>query len=168
MSRLPDRANIPRFRRLLEQHQFAEQFLKTVNAQLTAKGYLLKERTAVDATLIAAPSSAKNKSGERDPAMHQTKKGNMWHFGMKCHICVDADSGRVLTVVGTAANVYDVTQAPGVFERHIDVAEAFCEVHFRLHAAPWAWSANNRRLAMTRSAKPIRLNNCASFLGGPL
>ena len=65
----------------------------------------------VDATLIAAPSSTKNSSGERDPEMHQTKKGNQWHFGMKAHIGVDADLGLVHTVVGTAANVNDVTQA---------------------------------------------------------
>lgn len=111
MSRLPDRVSILRFRHLLERHQLAEQFLGTVNAHLSAKGYLLKEGTAVDATLIAAPSSTKNQSGERDPEMHQTKKGNQWHFGMKAHIGVDADSGLVHTVVGTAANVNDVTQA---------------------------------------------------------
>lgn len=80
MSRLPDRVSILRFRHLLEQHQLAGQFLKTVNAQLSANGYLLKEGTAVDATLIAAPSSTKNKDGKRDPEMHQTKKGNAWHF----------------------------------------------------------------------------------------
>jgi transposase, IS5 family len=111
MSRLPDRVSILRFRHLLEERRLAEQFLATVNAQLTAKGYMLKEGTAVDATLIAAPSSTKNKGGERDPEMHQTKKGNEWHFGMKAHIGVDADSGLVHTVVGTAANVNDVTQA---------------------------------------------------------
>jgi transposase, IS5 family len=111
MSRLPDRVSILRFRHLLEQHQLGGQFLQTVNAQLGAKGYLLKEGTAVDATLIAAPSSTKNQDGKRDPEMHQTKKGNEWHFGMKCHIGVDADSGLVHTVVGTAANVHDVTQA---------------------------------------------------------
>jgi transposase, IS5 family len=111
MSRLPDRVSILRFRHLLEQHRLAEQFLKAVNAQLSAEGYMLKEGTAVDATLISAPSSTKNKGGERDPEMHQTKKGNMWHFGMKAHIGVDADSGLVHTVVGTAANVSDVAQA---------------------------------------------------------
>ena len=111
MSRLQDRVSILRFRHVLERHQLAEQVLHTVNAQLSAKGYLLKEGTAVDATLIAAPSSTKNKDGERDPEMHQTKKGNQWHFGMKAHIGVDADSGLVHTVVGTAANVNAVTQA---------------------------------------------------------
>ena len=108
---LPDESTILRFRHLLEAHDLSLQILATVNATLTAKGLLLKSGTVVDATLIAAPSSTKNSSGERDPEMHQTKKGNQWHFGMKAHIGVDADSGLVHTVVGTAANVNDVTQA---------------------------------------------------------
>ena len=109
--RIPDRVSILRFRHLLEAHELAQQILATVNATLAAKGLLLKSGTVVDATLIAAPSSTKNSSGERDPEMHQTKKGNQWHFGMTAHIGVDADSGLVHTVVGTAANVNDVTQA---------------------------------------------------------
>ncbi len=72
---------------------------------------MLKTGTLVDATLIAAPSSTRNARGERDPEMRQTKKGNQWHFGMKAHIGVDAESGLVHTVIGTAANVSDVTQA---------------------------------------------------------
>ena len=72
---------------------------------------MLKTGTVVDASIIAAPSSTKNKDGERDPEMHQTKKGNQWHFKMKAHIGVDAASGLVHTVIGTAANVNDVTQA---------------------------------------------------------
>ena len=109
--RLPDESTILRFRHLLEAHNLSLQILATVNATLAAKGLLLKSGTVVDATLIAAPSSTKNSSGERDPEMHQTKKGNQWHFGMKAHIGVDADSGLVHSVVGTAANVNDVTQA---------------------------------------------------------
>jgi IS5 family transposase len=108
---LPDESTILRFRHLLEANNLSLQILATVNATLTAKGLLLKSGTVVDATLIAAPSSTKNSSGERDPEMHQTKKGNQWHFGMKAHIGVDAESGLVHTVVGTAANVNDVTQA---------------------------------------------------------
>ena len=108
---LPDESTILRFRHLLEAHNLSSQILATVNATLAAKGLLLKSGTVVDATLIAAPSSTKNSSGERDPEMHQTKKGNQWHFGMKAHTGVDADSGLVHTVVGTAANVNDVTQA---------------------------------------------------------
>jgi transposase, IS5 family len=108
---LPDESTILRFRHLLESHDLSLQILATVNAALAAKGLLLKSGTVVDATLIAAPSSTKNSSGERDPEMHQTKKGNQWHFGMKTHIGVDADSGLVHTVLGTVANVNDVTQA---------------------------------------------------------
>ena len=108
---LPDESTILRFRHLLEAHTLSLQILATVNATLAAKGLLLKSGTVVDATLIAAPSATKNSSGERDPEMHQTKKGNQWHFGMKAHIGVDADLGLVHTVVGTAANVNDVTQA---------------------------------------------------------
>ena len=108
---LPDESTILRFRHLLEAHNLSSQILATVNATLAAKGLLLKSGTVVDATLIAAPSSTKNSSGERDPEMHQTKKGHQWHFGMKAHIGVDAASGLVHTVVGTAANVNDVTQA---------------------------------------------------------
>ena len=111
MNRLPDRVSILRFRHVLERHDLAPQMLQAVNATLAAQGLLLKEGTAIDATLIAAPSSTKNSTGTRDPEMHQTKKGNQWHFGMKAHIGVDADSGLVHTVVGTAANVNDVTQA---------------------------------------------------------
>ena len=111
VERIPDRVSILRFRHLLEEHQLAPQILAVVNATLADKGLMLKQGTVVDATLIAAPSSTKNQDGERDPDMHQTKKGNQWHFGMKAHIGVDADSGLVHTVVGTAANVNDVTQA---------------------------------------------------------
>ena len=107
---LPDESTILRFRHLLEAHNLSSQILATVNATLAAKGLLLKSGTVVDATLIAAPSSTKNSSGERDPEMHQTKKGNQWHFGMKAHIGVDDASGLVHHVECTAANVADVTQ----------------------------------------------------------
>jgi IS5 family transposase len=115
--RVPDRVSILRFgktpspRHLLEEHQLSIQILAAVNATLIDKGLLLKSGTAIDATLIAAPSSTKNSTGKRDPEMHQTKKGNQWHHGMKGHIGVDAESGLVHSVKGTAANVNDVTQA---------------------------------------------------------
>src|SRR4029079_1138294 len=81
-----------------------------VNAHLARKGLLLKRGSIVDATIIAAPSSTKNADGQRDPEMHQTKKGNQWHFGMKAHIGVDADGGLVHTVTTTSANEADVEQ----------------------------------------------------------
>jgi len=107
----PDATTLLKFRRLLETHHLTKVVFDTINGHLAAKGLLLKEGTIVDATIIAAPPSTKNKAGERDPDMHQTKKGNEWHFGMRAHIGVDADSGLVHTVVTTAANVNDVTQA---------------------------------------------------------
>ena len=109
-TRLPDESTILRFRHLLEAHNLSAQILTTINATLSAQGLLLKVGTVVDATLIAAPSSTKNKSGQRDHEMHQSKKGSQWYFGMKAHIGVDADSGLVHTVIGTAGNVHDVTQ----------------------------------------------------------
>jgi IS5 family transposase len=114
MGRLPDESTILRFRHLLEENNLSIQLLATINATLATKGLMLKTGTVVDATLIAAPSSTKNSTGERDSEMHQTKKGNQWHFGMKAHIGVDADSGLVHTVIGTAANVHDVTQGHGL------------------------------------------------------
>ncbi len=104
--RLPDETTILRFRHVLEKHKLAPQILQTINDLLQHKGLLLKAGTVVDATLIAAPSSTKNATGERDPEM----KGNQWYFGMKAHIGVDADSGLVHTVRGTSGNVNDVVE----------------------------------------------------------
>jgi IS5 family transposase len=98
--RLPDESTILRFRHLLETHKLAGPMLATVNDVLRDKGLMLRIGTVVDATLISAPSSTKNDSGQRDPEMHQTKKGNQWYFGMKAHIGVDAQSGLVHTVKG--------------------------------------------------------------------
>ncbi|MDA0624870.1 IS5 family transposase, partial [Acinetobacter baumannii] len=108
--RVPDESTILRFRHRLEKHKLAEQILATVNELLAAQGLLLKAGTAVDATLIAAPSSTKNKDRKRDPEMHSSQKGNEWHFGMKAHIGVDADSGLVHTVIGTSGNVADAVE----------------------------------------------------------
>jgi IS5 family transposase len=107
---IPDETTILNFRRLLETHELAPQIMERVNAHLARKGQSLKAGTIVDATIIAAPSSTKNKDGERDREMHQTKKGNQWHFGMKAHIGVDEESGLVHHVECTAANVSDITQ----------------------------------------------------------
>jgi IS5 family transposase len=111
MMNVPDETTILNFRHLLEAHSLAETMFARVNGLLREKGLLLRQGTLVDATLIAAPPSTKNATGQRDPAMHQAKKGQQWHFGMKAHIGADMESGLVHTVVGTAANVHDVTQA---------------------------------------------------------
>lgn len=127
--RLPDETTILRFRRLLEVHQLAAEIFKVVNERLTAKGLLLRAGTVVDATLIAAPCSTKNASGERDPEMHQSKKGNQWHFGMKAHIGVDAQSGLVHTVQGSSGNVNDVVQANSLL--HGLESEAFGDAGYQ-------------------------------------
>jgi IS5 family transposase len=107
----PDATTLLKFRRLLEKHKLTERIFSAINAHLAEKGQMLREGTIVDATIIAAPSSTKNQKGERDPEMHQTKKGNQWHFGMKAHIGADAESGIVHALVTTPANTNDVTQA---------------------------------------------------------
>lgn len=129
VSRLPDESTILRFRHLLEKHELSAKILSTINAILANHGLLLKAGTVVDATLIAAPSSTKNKSGERDPEMHQTQKGNQWYFGMKAHIGVDADSGLVHTVIGTAANVNDVTQGHALL--HGEEVDVFADAGYQ-------------------------------------
>ena len=110
LERIPDETTILNFRRLLEKHELAAGILAVINGYLGDRGLSLRQGTIVDATLINAPSSTKNKDGKRDPEMHQTKKGNQYYFGMKAHIGVDDESGLVHSVVGTAANVADVTQ----------------------------------------------------------
>ncbi len=94
---------------MLETHKLAEQILQIITGLLVRKKLLTRTGTIVDATLISAPISTKNSTKSRDPEMHQTKKGNQWYFGMKAHIGVDADSGLVHTVRGTAANVSEST-----------------------------------------------------------
>ena len=146
-NRLPDESTILRFRHLLERHKLAEQILGTVNDLLQNKGLMLKVGTVVDATLIAAPSSTKNATGERDPEMHQTKKGNQWYFGMKAHIGVDADSGLVHTVRGTPANVNDVVEGNSLL--HGQEAVVFADAGYQgADKRPDAQAATNWHVAM--------------------
>ena len=109
--RVPDATTLLKFRRLLEQHDLTVAILAEVNTHLTERGLLMRQGTVVDATIIAAPSSTKNQDGKRDPEMHQAKKGQQWHFGMKMHSGVDAQSGLIHSVVCTAANEADVVHA---------------------------------------------------------
>ena len=109
--RLPDESTILRFRHFLERHKLGKVIFDTVSAQLRQQGLMMREGTIVDATIIAAPSSTKNQDGERDPEMHQTRKGNEWHFGMKMHIGVDDRDGLIHSIETTAANVHDLNAA---------------------------------------------------------
>jgi IS5 family transposase len=109
--RIPDETTILNFRHLLEEHRIAEQILEGVNQMLSERGAMLREGTILDATIINAPSSTKNKRKERDPEMHSVAKGKQWFFGMRCHIGVDAASGLVHSVESTAANVHELNTA---------------------------------------------------------
>ena len=109
--RIPDETTILAFRHLLEENDLGEQIFDAVKAHLKANGMAMKQGTIIDATIIAAPSSTKNEKRERDPEMHQTKKGNQWFYGMKVHVGVDSESGLIHSVETTAANVHDLTPA---------------------------------------------------------
>ena len=108
---LPDETTILHFRHLLERHQLGQGLFAEIKDHLEEQGVRLREGTIVDATIIAAPPSTKNRTGERDPEMRQVKKGNQYHFGMKLHIGVDARTGMVHSLSTTSANVHDVTEA---------------------------------------------------------
>jgi IS5 family transposase len=111
---VPDETTILNFRRLLEQHQLTAQLLEDINAFLEDKGLLLKGGSIVDASIIPAPSSTKNRGKKRNPEMSSTRKGNKWYFGMKVHVGVDAKSGLVHTVEVTTAKDHDVTVLPNL------------------------------------------------------
>ena len=108
---VPDATTLLKFRRLLEKHGLNKIFFEAINRVMVETGHMLKGGSVVDATIINAPSSTKNAQKQRDPEMHQTKKGNEWRFGMKCHIGVDAFSGLVHTIEVTPANVHDIAVA---------------------------------------------------------
>ena len=108
---LPDETTILNFRHLLEKHELGEALFEEINAHLASLGHRLETGTIVDASIVTAPSSTKNRTGERDPEMRQTKKGNQWYFGMKAHIGVDARSGLAHSLATTPANASDVATA---------------------------------------------------------
>ena len=111
---LPGETTILNFRHLLERHELGKALFDEINAHLGSQGLRLREGSIVDASIIEAPSSTKNRTRERDPEMHQTKKGNQWHFGMKAHIGVDSETGIVHSLSTTAANAHDVTEAHNI------------------------------------------------------
>ncbi len=142
-SALPDRTTIMNFRHLLEQHQLARQLFKTINRWLAEAGVMMTQGTLVDATIIEAPSSTKNKEQQRDPEMHQTKKGNQWHFGMKAHIGVDAKSGLTHSPVTTAANEHDLNQLGNLLhgeEQFVSADAGYPERHSARSWPRWMWT----------------------------
>jgi IS5 family transposase len=165
---IPDESTILNFRHLLEANDLADDILKAVNAHLSRKGLLLKRGSIVDATIIAAPSSTKNAEGERDPEMHQTKKGNQWHFGMKAHIAVDAHSGLVHTVTTTAANESDVEQIADLLhgkEQHVWADSGYRGAQARVDREELQWHIAARpsdiaKLPEGRNKEALKKREC--------
>ena len=118
---VPDETTLCKFRHLLEKHNLNKQFFEAIERVMIESGHMMKGGTIVDATIINAPSSTKNAEKKRDPEMHQTKKGNEWRFGMKCHIGADAGSGLVHTIEVTSANVHDIVAAPKLIREDDEV-----------------------------------------------
>ena len=112
---VPDATTLLKFRHILEENEIGAKIFADVKDRLDRGGMLMHGGTIVDATIISAPSSTKNKDGERDPEMHQTKKGNQWYHGMKVHIGVDAGTGHVHTITATSANIHDIEEASKLF-----------------------------------------------------
>lgn len=151
---VPDATTLLKFRHMLEKNRIGERIFADVNKRLDDAGLIMHGGTVVDASLIAAPKSTKNQSGKRDPEMHQTKKGNEWHFGMKVHAGVDAATGYVHTITGTSANVHDVSETSKLIRKDDHVVygdsgylgaskreeikndEILCKVEFRINKRP--------------------------------
>jgi len=155
---VPDATTLLKFRRLLEKNDLCSAVFETINAHLEERGLLMREGTLVDATIINAPSSTKNREKKRDPGMHQTKKGNQWYFGMKAHIGVDRQSGLVHTVISTAANVSDISQAAGLLhgsetQVHADAGYVGVEKRGEIKAAD---PEGNLDWQIARRRQPIR------------
>jgi IS5 family transposase len=166
LERAPDETTICNFRHLLEQNQLGKKIFATVNEHLKASGLRLSTGTIVDATIISAPSSTKNRDGKRDPEMHQTKKGNQWFFGMKAHVGVDSKTKLIHSVEATAANVHDARVLPELL--HGDETEVYGDQAYRGQTdliefyAPNARDLTNRRYRHKGVVDEVeRMNNRA-------
>jgi IS5 family transposase len=154
---VPDATTVLKFRHLLERESLTQRIFDEVGTLLKQRQLLMREGTIVDATILNAPSSTKNKTHERDPEMHQTKKGNQWYFGMKAHIGMDAESGLVHTVTGTAANVSDISQTAQLLhgkEEHVYADAGYLGVDKREEIPTGiAWHIAQRRSKIQKMAE---------------
>ena len=146
---VPDETTVCKFRHLLEEHRLGGEILETVNVYLQQRGVRISTGTIVDATIINAPSSTKNQQQERDPEMHQTRKGKQWYYGMKAHVGVDSKTKMVHTVVATAAHVADSTVLPELLhgeETHVWGDQAYRGQTDVIHqCSPQAKDCTNKR-----------------------
>lgn len=155
---IPDETTILQFRHFLERHRLTERLFEISIQYLSERGLLLNEGTIVDATIISAPSSTKNKDRQRDPEMKQTKKGNTWHFGMKAHIGTDTQ-GRIHSVVVTDASVHDSQ----IFEDclHGEEDELYGDKAYANDERKQAAQANGITWRVNRKARRGKKLNCA-------
>jgi IS5 family transposase len=157
--RVPDATTLLKFRRLLEKHKLGEALFAKVGEVLQAHGLKVGAGTIVDATIIGAPSSTKNKKKQRDPEMHQTRKGRQWYFGMKLHIGADSDTGLAHSAVVTAANVHDKHPLPDLLhgrEQRVWGDCAYASQHKLIQAkAPGARDCTNRRVRKTSATAAL-------------
>ena len=155
----PDETTICKFRHLLEQHELGRRIFEAVHDHLEARGVQVATGTIVDATIISAPSSTKNKAGARDPDMHQTRKGQQWYFGMKLHIGVDSRTGLTHSAVVTAANVHDKHPLPELLhgnERRVYGDSAYASQKPLIHSkAPAARDFTNQRVKRGGIVDPL-------------
>ena len=146
----PDESTILQFRHLLEKHDLGGAMLQTMNEYLESRGVGFSRGTIVDATILHAPSSTKNRSGERDPEMHQTRKGKQWYFGLKAHVGVDSKQGHVHSVCTSAASVADKHMLPDLL--HGDECKVWGDGAYQgqgeaiRQAAPRAQDMTSRRV----------------------
>jgi IS5 family transposase len=145
----PDETTVCKFRHLLERNKLGKTLLKAVNEYLRQNGIKIAHGTIVDATIISAPSSTKNRDGERDPEMHQTAKGQQWYFGMKAHVGVDSRTKLIHTILASAANVHDREALPYLLhgrERRVWGDQAYQGQTDVIRArAPYAKDFTNRK-----------------------
>ena len=165
---VPDATTLLKFRHLLEAHDLTRRIFGEIGALLGEKKLLMREGTLIDATIIAAPSSTRNARRERDPAMHQTKKGNQWYFGMKAHIGADEASGLVHSVECTAANLSDISQAHALLhgeEKRVGADAGYTGVEKRGEIAALGREIE-WRVAARRSAQAAQPEGWAKAIGG--
>jgi IS5 family transposase len=161
---IPDESTILNFRRLIEKQDLSSALFHDINAYLVSQGISVSKGSMIDATIIQAPSSTKNKSGKRDPEMRSTRKNNQYHFGMKIHIGSDVNSNVIHSATVTAANVADIDEMPKLLRKEDEVVFADAGYNSESYKRGSrdlgiAWKVNDKRLPSHTKTKRINLSN---------
>ncbi len=161
---IPDETTILNFRRLIEKHDLSSALFHDINAYLVTQGITVSKGSMIDATIIQAPSSTKNKSGKRDPEMRSTRKNNQYHFGMKIHIGSDVNSNVIHSATVTSANVADIDEMPNLLREEDEVVfgdAGYNSDSYKRGARNLSitWKVNDKRLASHTKRKRVNLSN---------